>query len=107
MRCPPLFVPMCHPFATNMTSFCVLAPGARKLPVGGPRYDLHNLRLNSDAISVTFATYANQFVTKRQSVQNRIHSVQKKLPMDGHEHTNPQVGSAGARSVMKVFIHDV
>ena len=30
--------------------------------------------LNSDAILVTFGTYANQLVTKCQSIQDRIHS---------------------------------
>ena len=36
-----LFEPMCHPNCCQHDVF--LRPGARNLPMGGPRYDLHDM----------------------------------------------------------------
>ena len=62
------------------------------LPMGSPMCDLHN-------ILMTFGIDANQYVTNANLSKIVFTLLRKSFPQT-HEHTNPQVGSAGARSVM-------
>jgi hypothetical protein len=64
---------MCPQFAANLTFFCDLALGTCPWVAQGVIRMV--LWLNSGAMLVTFGTYANQFVTKCQSIQDRIHPV--------------------------------
>ena len=61
------------PFAANTTSFCDLALGTCPWVAQGVICMV--FWLNLGAILMTFGTYAKQFVTKCQSIQDRIHPV--------------------------------
>ena len=66
----PLFGSMCPPFAANMTSFGDLALGTYPWMAQGV------ICMIFGAVMLeTFGAYANQFVTKLQSIQDRIHPV--------------------------------
>jgi len=57
-----------------------LQHGGRKLPMGGPRCDLHGVCAEF-AIILTFETFADQFVTQCQSIQ------EASLEKASHKHT--------------------
>ena len=73
MTSKTLFESVCPPLAASMTSFCDLALGTSPWVAQGTISMV--FWLNSDAMLVAFETYINQFMTKCQSIQDRIHPV--------------------------------
>ena len=95
----PLFGSKCTPFAANMKSLCDLAP--RTCPWVAQSFIFIICWLSSGAILATFGTYANQFVTKCQSIQDRTHPVKKKT---FHCHTSTRIHKLGRREREALWI---
>ena len=69
-----------YPFRTDVPPICchhdVFSwPGARNLPVVAQGVTCMEFGLNAGAILVTSGTYANQIMTKCQSIQDGFHRV--------------------------------
>ena len=99
------------PFGTHVPPMCCqcavfLRPGAWNLPVGDPRCDLYGILLDLGAILVTFGTHVDRLWANANRSRFVFTLFSKSFPRT-HKHTNPQVGSAGARSVMNYCIGPV